>query len=137
MIKNNFKSKYSIYITCFLIISSFLPIVYFLSLGINGFIIYLLQKITNIDENKISLFINPILSIIFAFLYYQSNNFIKQLLNSIGLIICVISFIYTIKLKIYGNEDGDFYFLPFLISSLIIGVIIISIDSFKIKQHIT
>lgn len=137
MIKNTFKTNYSYFLTIILFISSFLPIIYFISLGLNGLFIYLLHSITNIGIEKLSLIINPTLSILFCFQYYYSNNFIKQIIYSIATIIFIVSTVYSIKIELYGNEDGEYYYLPFLISTIIIGTLLISIDSFKIKQRTT
>ena len=137
MIKNTFKTNYSILLTFILFINSFMPIIYFISLGLNGFFIYLLHNVTNIKIEKLSLIINPTLSILFCFLYYYSNNFIKQIIYSFATIIFLVSTVYSMKIELYGNEEGKFYYLPFLISTIIIGTLLISIDTFKIKQRTT
>ena len=126
--------KFSKIFTSILILSSFLPIIQILFLLINGGILSYTETITKINIEVLSNILNSTFVIIASILYFRSNKLILKIISSILVYFFVMSFITFLKINNYGNEEGEFYFLPFLIAGIFTGIIIIGIDKYKLKK---
>jgi len=125
--------KFSIIFTTLLILSSFLPIIQILFLNINGGILSFIETITKINVQILSIIINSTFSILTSILYFRSYKLTLKIINSTLLSFFVISFITFLKINNYGNEEGDYYFLPFLLGGIITGTILIVFDKYKVQ----
>ena len=129
------KMRFSIIFTLVFILSSFLPIIQIVFLNINGGIFSFLENNTNFDGTNISLIFNFLFSVIFAIFYFRCKSLLCQIINSILIAFFFTSFVSFSKIQLFGNEEGNFYFLPFLISAIIIGITIISIEKIKYSKQ--
>ena len=127
--------KFSKIFTLIFILSSFLPIIQIIFLNINGGILSFFEKITNFDTMHISLIFNFLFSLVFTILYFQCKSLICKIINSILIAFFFTSFVSFLKIQLFGNEEGNFYYLSFLISAIIVGIVIISIDSIKYSKQ--
>ena len=127
--------RFSIIFTLVFILSSFLPIIQIVFLNINGGIFSFLENNTNFDGTNISLIFNFLFSVIFAIFYFRCKSLLCQIINSILIAFFFTSFVSFSKIQLFGNEEGNFYFLPFLISAIIIGITIISIEKIKYSKQ--
>ena len=121
--------KFAIIFTLLLFVSSFVPVIQIIFAYANGAVFWTAEKIIGPHSPVLSIILNLLFSVIFIFLYYKSEKLYMKIVNSI--LIFLNSFVMLMKIELYGNEEGEFYFLQFLVSSLIIGVTLISSEYIK------
>lgn len=134
--KKELSLKFSIIFTIFLIITSFFPFIQVTFLYLVGGLMAVLEKIFEIDVLKISIYLNLILTFLFSFLYIKSKNITNQIITALLLFVFLNAFIGFLSMEIYRNEEGKYYYFKFLITSVMFGLITISIDLYKIKKPI-
>ena len=123
--------KFAIIFTLLLFVSSFVPVIQIIFAYANGAVFWTAEKIIGPHSPVLSIILNLLFSVIFIFLYYKSEKLYLKIVNSILILFFLDSFVMLMKIEIYGNEEGKFYFLQFLVSSLIIGVTLISSEYIK------
>ena len=123
--------KFAIIFTLLLFITSFVPAIQIIFAYANGAVFSAAENIIGLNSPVLSILLNLLFSVIFIFLYYKSEKLYLKIVNSILILFFLDSFVMLMKIEIYGNEEGKFYFLQFLVSSLIIGVTLISSEYIK------
>ena len=123
--------KFATTFTLLLFITSFVPAIQIIFAYANGAVFSTAENIIGLNSPVLSIFLNLLFSVIFIFLYYKSEKLYLKIVNSILILFFLDSFVMSMKIEIYGNEEGEFYFLQFLVSSLIIGVTLISSEYIK------
>ena len=123
--------KFAIIFTLLLFVSSFVPVIQIIFAYANGAVFSPAENIGGSHSPVLSIILNLFFSLIFISLYYNSEKLYLKILTSILLLFFLNSFVVLMKIELYGNEEGEFYFLQFLVSSLIIGTTLISSEYIK------
>ena len=123
--------KFAITFTLLLFITSFVPAIQIIFAYANGAVFSTAENIIGSNSPFLSIILNLLFSVIFIFLYYNSEKLYLKIVNSILILFFLNSFVMLMKIELYGNEESEFYFLQFFVSSIIISVTLISSEYIK------
>ncbi|SFI51167.1 hypothetical protein SAMN05443292_2774 [Halpernia frigidisoli] len=127
--------KFAKIFTLILIISSFFPIIQITFLYTNGGLISLCQEVMGSDSRFISIILNLLFAAIFIFLYYKSEKLISKIISATLISFFVNSLVVFTNIQFNGNEEGNFYFIQFIVASVIVGTIILSTEYYRIFKN--
>lgn len=126
------KNKVSLLLTLLLVVTSFFPVIQVMIMSLNGALIEFFRNILSYNNSDSLLyFINTLLGLGTCVLFVLSKTVIQKVLSGLGV---VLFFLPLIIYLLEGRVDSDsFYFLQFLIGGIVIGGVLIILETLQRK----
>ncbi|MBW0176591.1 hypothetical protein [Sediminibacterium sp.] len=126
------KNKVSLLLTLLLVVTSFFPVIQVMIMSLNGALIEFFRNILSYNgSDSLLYFINTLLGLVTCVLFVLSKTVIQKVLSGLGVI---LFFLPLIIYLLEGRVDSDsFYFLQFLIGGIVIGGVLIILETLQRK----